>query len=172
MAYESYAIEAQFSSALSPVSLSVFSLVPDLLFYCSRVLEHAKIRTVLQSMQQTTERNSIKSNIVGSKSKITWRFRLFDSPIPSQASLFSLSRSSSARRKIKTAEYFLTLKRKETSVDRLLSGLSFSWYDSTESCHEGLFNCFCCVSCSKPFGNPYNAKSEQASEKGGHKCNE
>ena len=34
---------------LSPVSLSVFSLVPDLLFDCSRVLEYAKIRTVLQS---------------------------------------------------------------------------------------------------------------------------
>ena len=34
---------------LSPVSLSVFSLVPDLLFDCSRVLEYAKIRTVLHS---------------------------------------------------------------------------------------------------------------------------
>ena len=34
---------------LSPVSLSVFSLVPDLLFDFSRVLEYAKIRTVLQS---------------------------------------------------------------------------------------------------------------------------
>ena len=34
---------------LSPVSLSVFSLVPDLLFDCSRVLEYAKIRTVMQS---------------------------------------------------------------------------------------------------------------------------
>ena len=28
---------------LSPVSLSVFSLVPDLLFDCSRLLEYAKI---------------------------------------------------------------------------------------------------------------------------------
>ena len=34
---------------LSPVSLSVFSLVPDLLFDCSRVLEYAKIRTIMQS---------------------------------------------------------------------------------------------------------------------------
>ena len=34
---------------LSLVSLSVFSLVPDLLIDCSRVLEHAKTRTVLQS---------------------------------------------------------------------------------------------------------------------------
>ena len=34
---------------LSPVSLSVFGLVPDLLFDCSHVLEYAKIRTVLQS---------------------------------------------------------------------------------------------------------------------------
>ena len=34
---------------LSPVSLSVFSLIPVLLFDCSRVLECAKIRTVLQS---------------------------------------------------------------------------------------------------------------------------
>ena len=29
------------------VSLSVFSLAPDLLFDCSRVVEYAKIRTVL-----------------------------------------------------------------------------------------------------------------------------
>ena len=35
--------------SLSPVSLSVFRLVPDLLFDCSRLLEYAKIRTVLQS---------------------------------------------------------------------------------------------------------------------------
>ena len=34
--------------ALAPVSLFVFSLVPDLLFDCSRVLEYGKIRTVLQ----------------------------------------------------------------------------------------------------------------------------
>ena len=33
----------------SPVSLFVFSLVPDLLFHCSRLLEYPKIRTVLQS---------------------------------------------------------------------------------------------------------------------------
>ena len=31
------------------VSISVFSLAPDLLFDCSRVYEYAKIRTVLQS---------------------------------------------------------------------------------------------------------------------------
>ena len=37
------------SQRLSPVSLSVFSLVPHLLFDCSHVLEYAKIRTVLQS---------------------------------------------------------------------------------------------------------------------------
>ena len=37
-----------FLARLSPVSLSVFSLVPDLLSDCSRVLEYAKIRTVLQ----------------------------------------------------------------------------------------------------------------------------
>ena len=34
----------------SPVSLSVFSLVPDLFFDCSHVLEHATIRTFLQSI--------------------------------------------------------------------------------------------------------------------------
>ena len=61
MAYESYAREArephtpygrvrpEKKNCLSPVSLSVFSLVPDLLFDCSRLLEYAKIRTVLQS---------------------------------------------------------------------------------------------------------------------------
>ena len=37
------------------VSLSVFSLVPDLLFDCSRVLEYAKIRAVLQSMGSALE---------------------------------------------------------------------------------------------------------------------
>ena len=31
-----------------PSKSAVFSFVPDLLFYCSRVLEYAKIRTVLQ----------------------------------------------------------------------------------------------------------------------------
>ena len=36
--------------SVSPqVSLSVFSLAPDLFYDCSRVLEYAKIRTVLQS---------------------------------------------------------------------------------------------------------------------------
>ena len=34
------------SLTLSPISLSVFSLVPDLLFDCSRVLKYAKIGTV------------------------------------------------------------------------------------------------------------------------------
>ena len=33
---------------LSPVSLSLFSFVQDLLFDCSRVLQYAKIRAVLQ----------------------------------------------------------------------------------------------------------------------------
>ena len=37
---------ARASKRLSPVSLSVFCLVPDLLFDCSRVFEYAKIRTV------------------------------------------------------------------------------------------------------------------------------
>ena len=33
-------------------SLTVFSLVPDLLFYCSHVLEYAKIWTVLQLVRE------------------------------------------------------------------------------------------------------------------------
>ena len=45
---------------LSPVSLSVFSLVPHLLFDCSRVLEYAKIRTVLQSIRKENFRLSGK----------------------------------------------------------------------------------------------------------------
>ena len=45
---------------LSPVSLSVFSLVPDLLFDCSRILEYAKIRTALQSTPlQKPQRNTV-----------------------------------------------------------------------------------------------------------------
>ena len=44
------ACEAREKNRVSPqVSLSVFSLVPDLLFNYSRVLEYAKIRTVLHS---------------------------------------------------------------------------------------------------------------------------
>ena len=38
-------------SARASHMLSVFSLIPDLLFDCSRVLEYAKIRPVLQSSQ-------------------------------------------------------------------------------------------------------------------------
>ena len=37
------------SKEITPVSLSVFSVVADLLFDCLHVLEYAKIRTVLQS---------------------------------------------------------------------------------------------------------------------------
>ena len=48
------ACEAREEMRLSPVSLSVFSLIPDLLFDCSRVLEHTKIRTVLQSIVVTS----------------------------------------------------------------------------------------------------------------------
>ena len=36
------------------LSLSVISVVPDLLFDCSLVLEYAKIRTVLQSREHNT----------------------------------------------------------------------------------------------------------------------
>ena len=43
--------EAREKKRLSPVLLSVFSLVPDLLFECSRVLEYAEIRTVLQCIR-------------------------------------------------------------------------------------------------------------------------
>ena len=45
----SFSSQNRFKSLLSPVSLSVFSLAPDLLFDYSRALEYAKIRTVLQS---------------------------------------------------------------------------------------------------------------------------
>ena len=44
----------------SPVSLSVFTLVPDLLFDCSRALEYAKIRTVLQSRGIKVGPNKVK----------------------------------------------------------------------------------------------------------------
>ena len=44
------ASHARKAYSVSPQSLSVFSLVPDLLFDCSRLLEYAKIRTVLQSI--------------------------------------------------------------------------------------------------------------------------
>ena len=47
--------ERKKKKGLSPVSLSVFTLVPDLLFDCSKVLEYAKIRNVLQSIWFETE---------------------------------------------------------------------------------------------------------------------
>ena len=54
MAQESYAREAREPytpvSVSTAVSLSVFSLVPDLLFDRSRVLEYAKIRTEREEM--------------------------------------------------------------------------------------------------------------------------
>ena len=50
-------------------SLTVFSLVPDLLFYCSRVLEYAKIWTVLQLV---TEKVNQKSELLWLGS---WRYR-------------------------------------------------------------------------------------------------
>ena len=39
-------------------SFTVFSLVPDLLFYCSRVLKYAKIWTVLQSVTEKVNKKS------------------------------------------------------------------------------------------------------------------
>ena len=49
---------------LSPVSLSLFSLIPDLLFDCSRVLEYAKIRTVLQSNVKSDNTFAVKNRRV------------------------------------------------------------------------------------------------------------
>ena len=46
---------------LSPVSLSVFSLVPDLFFDFSRVLEYAKILTVLHSINQPINQLNLKT---------------------------------------------------------------------------------------------------------------
>ena len=47
--------------SISPqVSLSVFSLVPDLYFDYSRVLEYAKIRTVLQSSTGEVNEQSLR----------------------------------------------------------------------------------------------------------------
>ena len=43
------------------MSLSVFSLVPDLLFDCSRVFKYAKIRTVLQSNSAWCDKSGRKS---------------------------------------------------------------------------------------------------------------
>ena len=48
------------------VSLSVFSLVPDLLFHHSHVLEYAQIRTVLQSIKQSI------INVLASNSSSLW----------------------------------------------------------------------------------------------------
>ena len=49
---------------LFPVSLYVFSLVPDLLFDCFRVLECAKMRTVLQSSLLATWSLSKKQSVL------------------------------------------------------------------------------------------------------------
>ena len=51
MQYDIVFLDCKTVSFFSPQSRSlVFSLVPDLSFDCSRVLEYAKIRTVLQSV--------------------------------------------------------------------------------------------------------------------------
>ena len=50
---------------LSLVSLSLFSLFPDLLFDCSSVLEYAEIRTVLQSKTKSTLSAGSLRTIVG-----------------------------------------------------------------------------------------------------------
>ena len=52
---------------LSPVLLSVFSLVPDLLFDCLRALEYAKVQTVLQS---TDSYSCLKNHIIGALSLV------------------------------------------------------------------------------------------------------
>ena len=64
--------------------LSVFSLIPDLLFDCSRVLEYAKIRTVLQS-KKTRGRGkrkvftrNFKGEHVESRCLVNERFRSSD----------------------------------------------------------------------------------------------
>ena len=62
---------------LYPVLLSVFSLVADLLFDCSRVLEYAKIATVLQSITMLSLR-------------IVNRFRFF---IPNTGMKIALAKS-------------------------------------------------------------------------------
>ena len=56
------ACEARGKKRLSPVSLSVFSLVPDLLFDCSRALEYAKIRTVLPSPSPVISTTPMRSS--------------------------------------------------------------------------------------------------------------
>ena len=53
---------------LSPVSLSVFSLVRALLFDCLRVLEDAKIRTVLQSISPFACQPASKLSYFGEQS--------------------------------------------------------------------------------------------------------
>ena len=123
-------------------------------------------------MQQTTERNSIESNIVGSRSEFDCV--TLPSPLRLVYSLFQDRRAGVRKWKPRV---FLDPQAQGNVCGQATSRPFFSWYDSTESCHEGLFNRFCCVTCSKPFGNPCNEKSEQAvcfrlCEKGGQKCNE
>ena len=63
------------------VSLSVFSLVPGLLFDCSRILEYAKIQTVLQSnllktpkFSQSKTSDNRPSFIRDYDPSLAWRF--------------------------------------------------------------------------------------------------
>ena len=58
-----------------PVSLSVFSLVPDLLFDCSRVLEYTKIRTVLQSTVELERTDSRQIKVVQRHQRGCWTSR-------------------------------------------------------------------------------------------------
>ena len=78
---------------LSPVSLSVFSLVRDLLFDCSRVLEYAKIRTVLQSncllFIYFIFTLSLQQNKLGYTSQGDFLESVFASQIPNTSVVFS-----------------------------------------------------------------------------------
>ena len=87
------------------LALSVFSLVPDLLFECSRVLEYAKIRTVLQSRLSALSglKLYVKLETLHLSGKCPGKVREFQKPLAVATMLFHI---------------FETFSRISASVDR------------------------------------------------------
>ena len=126
---------------LSLVSLSVFSLVPDLLFDCSRVLEYAKIQTVLRSRldhyTNWTSEKGLTASTVGN-------IFLFKDLIPSVFSCLKVhaekeNQSFHVKGKIIPTELGVQANPRQNSRVFGRWGISFIYIFRHETCENALF---------------------------------
>ena len=85
------------------------SLVPDLLFDCSRVLEYAKIRTVLQSRVKMASRmteNNAYAKFWGDKQRALCYFMVFSVVVHSRTSLKTDNDNNNNNNNNNLASYF------------------------------------------------------------------